>query len=441
MKRFSVGIFIRVIIILLLCLAFAFLYLQKLYFFSFVVLFFVGIMGYQLFSYVTSLNRKMKRLFESIQYQDFAITFKADNSLGKSFKDLNTDLNAVISSFNQVRAEREASLHFINAIVQQINVGIFSYDTDGKIEIHNQEASKLLKIYRLKHLNDIELQNFQAFQCITTLKASESKLLTLADNDLSFSATDIQMRGRKVRLVAIHNIRSELQIRELEAWQNLTKVLRHEIMNSVTPIVSLAETMKDIVDNELTADSPREEESIIDLKEALVTIQRRGNGIMKFVNAYREFTSIPLPNKSLVSVTDLFRNMEGIFVQKAAEKSVSLNFEIQHNFELLIDADQLEQVLINLIKNALETEFSTTSPQVNIYASLKSGVKTIEISDNGIGIEKEAQEKIFIPFFTTKKTGSGIGLSLSRQIMSLNDGRINFIENTPSGAVFVLQFA
>lgn len=441
MKKFSIGILIRVIIILVLCLAFAFLFLQKLYFFAFVLLFFVGIMGYQLFSYVTSLNRKMKRLFESIQYQDFAITFKADNSLGESFKDLNTDLNAVISSFNQVRAEREASLHFINAIVQQINVGIFSYDTDGKIEIHNQAASKLLKIYRLKHINDIEQHNQQAFQCITTLKTSESKLLTFADNDLSFSATDIQMRGRKIRLVAIHNIRSELQIRELEAWQNLTKVLRHEIMNSVTPIVSLAETMKDIVDNEISADSPREEESIKDLKEALVTIQRRGNGIMKFVNAYREFTTIPLPNKSLVSVNDLFRNIEGIFVQKAAEKSIHLNFDIQHNFDLFVDTDQLEQVLINLIKNALETEFSTPLPQVNILASLKNGTKTIEISDNGIGIEKDAQEKIFIPFFTTKITGSGIGLSLSRQIMSLNDGRINFLENTPSGAVFVLQFA
>lgn len=441
MKKFSIGILIRVIIILVLCLAFAFLYLQKLYFFAFVLLFFVGITGYQLFSYVTSLNRKMKRLFEAIQYQDFAITFKADNSLGESFKDLNTDLNAVINSFNQVRAEREASLHFINAIVQQINVGIFSYDTDGKIEIHNQATSKLLKVYRLKHLSDIEQQNQQAFQCITSLKTSESKLLTFAENDLSFSATDIQMRGRKIRLVAIHNIRSELQIRELEAWQNLTKVLRHEIMNSVTPIVSLAETMKDIVDNEISADNLREEESIKDLKEALATIQRRGNGIMKFVNAYREFTTIPLPNKNLVYVNDLFRNFEGIFMQKAAEKSINLHFEIQNNFELVIDTAQIEQVLINLIKNALESDFSTSQPEVNIRAKLKNGIKTIEVSDNGIGIEKDVQEKIFIPFFTTKKTGSGIGLSLSRQIMSLNGGRINFIENTPSGAVFVLQFA
>lgn len=440
MKKISLGIGIRVVVMLLLSMAFAFVFLQKYYVFAFLLMGIISQAVFNLYTYVTSLNRKMKRLFEAIQYQDFAITFKADNALGQSFKDLNTDLNAVISSFNQVRAEREASLHFINAIVQQISVGIFSYDTDGKIELHNQATCKLLKVYRLKHLNDIEQQNLLAYKCITSLKTTESKLLTFSENDLSFSATDIQMRGRKIRLVAIHNIRSELQIRELEAWQNLTKVLRHEIMNSVTPIVSLAETMNDIVVNEISAANPKEEESLEDLKEALRTIQRRGNGIMRFVNAYREFTSIPLPNKSLVSISVLFKNLENFFIPKAHEKGILLTFDIQHDFEILIDADQIEQILINLLKNALEANFLAAQPQVSIQAMLKAGNKTIEISDNGTGIEKDAQEKIFIPFFTTKKTGSGIGLSLSRQMMAMNGGNINFTENTPSGAIFTLQF-
>ncbi len=439
MKKFSLGIVVRVAIIILLCLAFAFLYLKNLFLFAFLVFVAIMIAGVQLFKYVTSLNRKMKRLFEAIQYQDFAITFKADNTLGESFKDLNTDLNAVIGSFNQVRAEREASLHFINAIVQQINVGILSFDTEGKIEIHNQAAAKLLKVYRLKHLNDIEQVNPEAFVCITTLKSSESKLLTFSENDLSFTATDIQMRGRKIRLVAIHNIRSELQIKELEAWQNLTKVLRHEIMNSVTPIVSLSETMSDIVDYDLKT-SESNEESIQDLKEALKTIQRRGKGIMNFVNAYREFTTIPLPNKSVVEVQDLFRNIEAVFVQSAAEKSIKLIFDIPNNFELFVDPDQIEQVLINIVKNGMEVDFGNSSPEITVKAIIKNGLKTIEIPDNGPGITKEEQEKIFIPFYTTKKTGSGIGLSLSRQILSLNDAKINYAENLPHGSVFILQF-
>ena len=441
MKNFSLGILLRILIILGLSLGFSWSFFQK----NVPVAIIFGLLQIisvaNLYKYVTSLNRKMKRLFESIQYQDFAITFKADNKLGESFRDLNNDLNAVINSFNQVRAEREATLHFINAIIQQINVGILSYDTEGKIEINNQAANKLLKVYRLKHISDIEKQNPFIFECIASLKSGEPKLLSLPENDLSFSVTEIQMRGRKIRLVAIHNIRSELQIKELEAWQNLTKVLRHEIMNSVTPIVSLAETMKDIVENEIKANNQKEQESIDDLKDALQTVQRRGSGIMKFVNAYREFTSIPTPNKYYATASQLLKTLEGIFAQKALESKLKISYVVESDFETFIDIEQIEQVLINIVKNAFEVENESENKIISITAHTENGTKTIEIADNGIGIDKTLQEKIFIPFYTTKKTGSGIGLSLSRQIMQLNDGNINFYENQPSGAVFVLQFA
>lgn len=441
MKNFSLGILLRSLIILGLSLGFSWSFFQK----NVPVAIIFGLLQIisvaNLYKYVTSLNRKMKRLFESIQYQDFAITFKADNKLGESFRDLNNDLNAVINSFNQVRAEREATLHFINAIIQQINVGILSYDTEGKIEINNQAANKLLKVYRLKHISDIEKQNPFIFECIASLKSGEPKLLSLPENDLSFSVTEIQMRGRKIRLVAIHNIRSELQIKELEAWQNLTKVLRHEIMNSVTPIVSLAETMKDIVENEIKANNQKEQESIDDLKDALQTVQRRGSGIMKFVNAYREFTSIPTPNKYYATASQLLKTLEGIFAQKALESKLKISYVVESDFETFIDIEQIEQVLINIVKNAFEVENESENKIISITAHTENGTKTIEIADNGIGIDKTLQEKIFIPFYTTKKTGSGIGLSLSRQIMQLNDGNINFYENHPSGAVFVLQFA
>jgi len=441
MKNFSLGILLRILIILGLSLGFSWSFFQK----NVPVAIIFGLLQIisvaNLYKYVTSLNRKMKRLFESIQYQDFAITFKADNKLGESFRDLNNDLNAVINSFNQVRAEREATLHFINAIIQQINVGILSYDTEGKIEINNQAANKLLKVYRLKHISDIEKQNPSIFECIASLKSGDPKLLSLPENDLSFSVTEIQMRGRKIRLVAIHNIRSELQIKELEAWQNLTKVLRHEIMNSVTPIVSLAETMKDIVENEIKVNNPKEQESIDDLKDALQTVQRRGSGIMKFVNAYREFTSIPTPNKYYATASQLLKTLEGIFAQKALESKLKISYEVESDFETFIDIEQIEQVLINIVKNAFEVENESENKIISITAHTENGTKTIEIADNGIGIDKTLQEKIFIPFYTTKKTGSGIGLSLSRQIMQLNDGNINFYENQPSGAVFVLQFA
>ena len=441
MKNFSLGILLRILVILGISLAFSWTILQKNLPLAIIFGILLIICSVNLYKYVTSLNRKMKRLFESIQYQDFAITFKSDNKLGESFRDLNNDLNAVIHSFNQVRAEREATLHFINAIIQQINVGILSYDIEGKIEINNQAANKLLKVYRLKHISDIEKQNIAIFESIVSLKPGESKLLSLSENDLSFSVTEIQMRGRKIRLVAIHNIRSELQIKELEAWQNLTKVLRHEIMNSVTPIVSLAETMTDIVQNEIKAENEKEQESIDDLKDALQTVQRRGNGIMKFVNAYREFTSIPLPNKTHVTSQQLLKSLEGIFTLKAIESKLTVTYELRNEFETFVDIEQIEQVLINITKNAFEAENLSETPSITVVSHTENGIKTIEIADNGSGIEKSLQEKIFIPFYTTKKTGSGIGLSLSRQIMQLNEGNINFYENQPNGSVFVLQFA
>jgi two-component system, NtrC family, nitrogen regulation sensor histidine kinase NtrY len=440
MKNFGVSILLRVSLILLLALGTTYFFNQKYYAFSFSIFIVFLISGYTLFHYVTSLNRKMKRLFESIQYQDFAITFKADNKMGKSFKDLNSDLNAVISSFNQVRSEREATLHFINAIIQQINVGIVSYNTLGEVEISNQTANKLLRVYRLKNINDLKAEQPHIFEVLDSLKPGESRLLTLEDNDLSFSITEIQMRGRRIRLLAIHNIRSELQIKELEAWQNLTKVLRHEIMNSVTPIVSLAETMRDIVNDEIKPTTATEIESVNDLKEALVTVQKRGLGIMKFVNAYREFTSIPLPSKTHIEVTDLLKRVEGIFAPKAAEGNIKLSFDYDADFEIFIDQDQLEQVLINIIKNAFEANYTCDSPEISVRSKLKNGIKTIEILDNGTGIPVDIREKIFIPFFTSKKLGSGIGLSLSRQIMALNDAKINYQSISPQGTAFILEF-
>jgi two-component system, NtrC family, nitrogen regulation sensor histidine kinase NtrY len=440
MKNFGVSILLRVSLILLLALGTTYFFTQKYYAFSFSIFIVFLISGYTLFHYVTSLNRKMKRLFESIQYQDFAITFKADNKMGKSFKDLNSDLNAVISSFNQVRSEREATLHFINAIIQQINVGIVSYNTLGEVEISNQTANKLLRVYRLKNINDLKAEQPHIFEVLESLKPGESRLLTLEDNDLSFSITEIQMRGRRIRLLAIHNIRSELQIKELEAWQNLTKVLRHEIMNSVTPIVSLAETMRDIVNDEIKPTTATEIESVNDLKEALVTVQKRGLGIMKFVNAYREFTSIPLPSKTHIEVTDLLKRVEGIFAPKAAEGNIKLSFDYDADFEIFIDQDQLEQVLINIIKNAFEANYTCDSPEILVRSKLKNGIKTIEILDNGTGIPVDIREKIFIPFFTSKKLGSGIGLSLSRQIMALNDAKINYQSISPQGTAFILEF-
>lgn len=440
MKNFKFRLISKIIILIAFCFGLAYFTIKSDWSVAFIFLGITIIVGVQLYKYVTGLNRKINRLFESIQYQDFAITFKSDNDLGESFKDLNEGLNAVIHSFNLVRAERESTLQFLQVLIQQVNVGMLSYTTEGTIEIANQAASKLIGIYRLSHLKNIEIEKPEVYDIIINLKAGESKLLKIDENELAFSVAEIRLQGRKIRLISIHNIRSELQSRELEAWQNLTKVLRHEIMNSVTPIVSLVETMQEIAEHDLVWNTETEKEAIEDLKISLKTVRRRGNGIMRFVNAYREFTSVPSPKVESVLIVDLLNNIERIFNQNEVENNIKIKFEVDSNISLIIDKDQIEQVLINLVRNATQCRYDVDTPTIIVKARNVNSISQILVMDNGVGIDKENLDKIFIPFFTTKASGTGIGLSLSRQIMQLHGGRLNFQENKPNGSVFILSF-
>lgn len=438
MRKFSIGIIIRVSIIVSLSIMAAFTLTLGNVGLVGLIFFLLAISAYNLYNYSTTLNKKLSRIFDSIQYQDFAITFRADNAKGESFEELNNSLNAVIKSFNLVRAEREATLHFIQAIIQQINVGILSYNSDGKIEIINQAANKLLSIYKISHISSIKTHHPEIYDLMISMVSGESKLLRLHNNELSLSVKEIMLRDRKIRLVALHNIRSELQARELEAWQNLTKVLRHEIMNTVTPIVSLSETMRDIIEVDFSAVKDKEVQTgIDDLKRAISTVINRSKGIMNFVNAYREFTNIPLPALKEVTVSELFNDVSALFENA---DDTQIQFEIKNDFSLLCDPDQMEQVLINILKNAREATLGVIKPHISVAAYLKDQYRTIEISDNGPGIDSTEAEKIFVPFYTTKPTGTGIGLSLSRQIMQMHGGTLEYVDDKNQGSIFLLIF-
>ena len=206
-----------------------------------------------LYRYVTSLNRKLTRFLESVRYSDFAVAFRADSNLGPSFHELNDQFNEVLDAFRQARAEKEANLHYVNTIVQHVSVGLLTFDATGQVELVNQTALRLLGIYRLRTLNDLNATHADLADVLrsSTTSSTPVSYQTGADGELSVRCTAVRLRGRLVTVVSMQNIRSELQQRELEAWQNLTKVLRHEIMNSITPIVSLAGTMRDIVETDL----------------------------------------------------------------------------------------------------------------------------------------------------------------------------------------------
>lgn len=406
-----------------------------------------------LYRFLTGINRKLTRFLESVQYADFTSTFRADNGLGPSFRGLNEQFNTVLDAFRQARAENEANLQFLNTMVQHVTVGLLAFDGAGDVALINQTALRLLGLYRLRQLTDLQTSHPALVALFRGKSQSESAVYHTSDQvELSVRCTNVRLRGRLLTVVSLQNIHSELQQKELEAWQNLTSVLRHEIMNSITPIVSLVGTMRTILDDDLPAlfTPPSLSSSssafplsypLDDLHLALSTIERRGQGIMQFVGAYHHFTTIPLPNRVNVSVPDVLRSVLALIRPDAQASQITINCPpMPQPLWISADAGQIEMVLLNLLRNAIDSLTHQPDPTITLTARTNRGAVCMLVSDNGPGIEPDALEKIFIPFFTTKKAGSGIGLSLSRQIMQAHGGQLRAESEVSVGSTFTLVF-
>jgi two-component system nitrogen regulation sensor histidine kinase NtrY len=441
MKRFSIQIILRIVFLAIFLCPIPFFWKSESWAILFIFAFFAFFSGISLYHYATSVNKKLVRFFESIQYSDFTVKFSSDNKLGNSFNDLNLEMNLVIEAFKAARAEKEANIHFLNTMVQHIDVGIICYDAFGQIEILNNAAIRLLDLYRLRKLDELlKTEHANLYNEMRDLK-SGSRFMYHAKNglQLSVNATKVNLRGRAVKIISLQNIRSELQEKELDAWQNLTKVLRHEIMNSIAPIVSLVGTMRDIVQEDLM-DKVDNVEALDDLSEALKTIESRGKGVMSFVNAYRDFTTLPKPVFTEMAASDILSRIEALVQADAKDRNINVAFLIESDFTVSVDIEQMEMVLINLVKNAFEAIGGKENGAISLKAFELNKLKIIEVKDNGLGIVPEALEKIFIPFYTTKKTGQGIGLSLSKQILQMHKGDLTVRSELGLGTAFRLEF-
>ncbi|WP_291908136.1 ATP-binding protein [Chitinophaga sp. CB10] len=426
MNRFSINLCTRVILLAMTIVAGAWLFFGYSRILAYLCIPLVAGQMYGIYHYLNRINRKLTLFLESIRYQDFSIRFSSDNKLGKSFQQLNQQFNEVLEAFRQTRAEKEANLKYIDAIIQHISIGVISFDAAGRIELINPAAFRLLNIYRLRNLSELKTSHPGLDELLLQLPSGNKSLYaTKQQQQLSIHATALRLQGRLIKLISIQNIHAELQKKELDAWQNLTKILRHEIMNSVTPIVSLIGTMQEIVAVDI-APGASNAEGIADLQEALDTVESRSKGIMNFVNAYRDYTALPQPQFTVVNIRSLVTAVANLF--QADLKQAGIHFSLEINIqqtEIHADTSQLQMVLINLVKNAMDALEHTPNPAISMRVYQPgTGVLHIEVTDNGPGIDEEAMEKIFIPFFTTKKKGSGIGLSLSQQIIQLHGGQL-----------------
>lgn len=398
-----------------------------------------------IFRFVSQTNRKLTRFLESVKYSDFISGFTSDNKLGKSFKDLNLAFNEVLEAFRRARSEKEEHWQYLNSVVQQVRTGILSFDGEGEIQLINTNAKKFIGITSMRNIRELIQLNPRLYHALNNVGPGKSELYK-ASNELylTIQSTELRIRGSDVKLVTLQNIQPELQKQELEAWQNLTRVLRHEIMNSITPISFLTSTLREILDHDMERKNSHyelREEGAEDLREGLSTIENRSKGLIKFIDAYREYTSLPKPKMSMVRLADLIEKVAQLMKTELKKTTISFRCECTSEYlTIQADGEMIEQVLINLLKNAIEALAETPNPRLELIGRYDENSVKIEIIDNGPGIIKEALDHIFVPFYTTKRTGSGIGLSLSRQIMQMHNGSITVESEPDVRTIFTLRF-
>lgn len=395
---------------------------------------------YSLIKYLDAVNLTLERFLLSVRYSDFNTRFPA-GKMGGSFSKLEKEIAEVMEEFKRIRAEKEEHANFLQTIIQHINLGLISYQSTGKVELINNAAKKLLQISSLSDISSLAVSNKPLFEKLHTIAAGEKALVKFTGNNeltqLVLFAAEFKRQDRMYKLVSIQNIQREMEDNEMEAWQKLISVLTHEIMNSITPVSSLSQTLENLLQ-----ESASGTENLEDIKTGVSAIRRRSEGLIEFVNNYRKLTRIPIPDFSIVKVADLFSQIQKLMEPMLCKKNIIFRcFTDPASLEITADPRLIEQVLINLIANSEDALKDAINPEIVLNAEM--GIKgqiLIKISDNGAGIIESVQEKIFIPFFTTKKNGSGIGLSLARQIMRQHRGSISVFSRPGELTVFTLSF-
>lgn len=406
-----------------------------------------------LFKYINKTNRDLASFLESIRFSEFTRSFQVEG-LGSSFDELSKAFNDVIQDFQKVRSEKEEHFHYLQSIVQNIDVSIIAYRTrDGEVEMVNKSAKRLFQVNSLRNIHTLNSLSKELVDTLLSISAGQNALVKVQDEDdilqLAIFATELKIKDKQITLATIKNIQNVLEEQETEAWQKLIRVLTHEIMNSITPIASLSSTIENMLasmqqnsvqnlEGQVCIDS----ESMGEIHLALQTINKRSTGLLHFVNTYRNLTRIPKPIFKIANVKSLVRNIELLMDEEIKHNKIKFVCSIvTDDIECSIDEQLIEQVIINLIKNSIHALEGRPNPQIELKAFYnKRGRVTIQVIDNGVGILKDVLDKIFIPFFTTKPSGSGIGLSLSRQIMRLHGGTITANSIPETETIFTLSF-
>ncbi|RWY50116.1 sensor histidine kinase [Mucilaginibacter gilvus] len=388
---------------------------------------------------------EVNQFVESIHYRDFSRHFdvrRAPNEL----KPLRKGFNEINTTFKLISRERETQYHYLQKILELVDTGLLSYEQEtGETGWINEAFKTLIGVPYLKTIHSLEKREPELYSDIIKLKPGDAQVLSITRNQqqvkMLVSASIMRSDEKMYKLVAFQNVSEALDETESKAWSKLLNVMTHEIMNSVAPISSLADTLKNRLQSpEITGGIANSD--LEDIELGIDTIKRRSEGLLKFTESYRSLNKITKLDLTKILVRNMFENLNSLMRPTLEKKHIELEI-ILRDPALAIEADinLIDQVMINLLVNAIEAVKDKPEPRITLSAEAKGNGKVlVKIMDNGLGMPPELLDKIFIPFFSTRKTGSGIGLSLCKQIMLLHKGNIQVQSTDGKGATFILQF-
>jgi two-component system, NtrC family, nitrogen regulation sensor histidine kinase NtrY len=444
---FRINILLRLVLILCTMLLLAGIYhAEPFLLFSMIgIAILLSIQIYLLFSYMQSTQSEMENFFDAVRYEDGArrinTRFKQSQNLKVLWEELQTQLQ-------QLRQKNEELVRYYSLLLEKVPVALVVVEDKGegaKIELVNVAAQQLFKRSYLAAVDQLQEYGAQLAQDIQQITAGEQRSSHLLSDQVSIavalSAAAIQLQGGTKKVISIQPIQRELDRQEILAWQNLVQVFTHEIMNSMTPVASLSKTADELLltqlDNHGNAD-----ESLQDAQQAIHTVARRAEHLMQFVQAYRRIANPPQLNCVDMVVQDLLKNVCRLFQVQAGERKITLECNATPgHLKLHGDPAQIEQALINLVKNSMDALSSMNNGRIYLHAYIGHGGNLlIDVIDNGIGIPIDKLEQIFVPFYTSKRDGTGVGLFLVKQIMQAHRGSVCALHDEKGGSLLRLMF-
>jgi nitrogen fixation/metabolism regulation signal transduction histidine kinase len=443
-KSYHTGVLIRIFLLIFLIGILMYAVLKTYYLVATGLGVLLVLITYEFFRFLSRRFNIIEDFFESVKYRDFSRNYLEKNK-SRDIQSLYKGFNTVNTVVREINSEKETQYLYLQKILELIDIGILAYNTkNGEVLWANEAFQESLNFPSFKNISFVKSRNDKVHQLLFDNFYSEANALEIPIKKETIkvlvSNALFNVGENSFKLIALHNIEDTLNKTESEAWKKLLSVMTHEIMNSIAPISSLAGTLK--FQAEMHQKNP--DDNILDIEDlnaGLSSIEKRSEGLLKFAKTYRSLSKVTNIDKEQIQLRELFKSLENL-LKPGRNKNITLDFDLKDsNLKVEADAYLLEQVLINLVLNAMEACENNPNPKVKVFATKKfDGQVVISVTDNGPGIPEEIKDQIFIPFFTTKKEGSGIGLSLSKQIMTLHGGKIQVNSMENKGTLISLIF-